>query len=164
MNTKNSLGDLILLSLEKSVDGYLKIEDFAYNSNAYTKGYSRVITKSALANTLRRLREKGLVDFLDDQKLSIRITDEGKQRALLEKLLVKEQKWDKKYRIVIFDIPEQRRKVRDLFRSKLKLWAFSPWQKSVWVSKKNCTLELRQFIRQIGIEKWVMVIESNNVS
>ncbi len=81
---------------------------------------------------------------------------------MLAKIKLEDQKWDAKWRLVIFDIPEKRRAVRDLLRSKLKQWDFMHLQQSVWASKKDCTKVLRDFIKHVGIEDWVMVVESDN--
>lgn len=165
MYRKNSLSNFVLLALEKVVDGTVRLDDFIDKPGyyAYSSGWDYPLKKSELARALKRLREKGLVDFIDDEKLVVRLTNKGREKALAAKLAVTQEKWDGKWRIVIFDIPEKRRVVRDLLRSRLKIWGFTPWQQSVWVSKKNCTNELRQFIKSIGIKDWVMVIESDNV-
>ncbi len=163
MNTKTSLGDLILLSLEKAVDGYVRAQDYAYNSGAYFHGYERPLKKSVISQTLKRLREKGLIDFVDDERLLIKITEAGKDKLLLQKVYSQDQKWDGKWRIVSFDIPEKRRNARDLLRHYLKNWGFKPWQKSLWVSKRNCAKELKVFISRTGIGKWVIVIESGKI-
>ena len=63
----------------------------------------------------------------------------------------------------MFDIPEKRRLARDLLRIRLKSWGFSQRQKSVWVSKKDCAKALRDYIKQVGIKDWVMVMESDNI-
>lgn len=165
MYKKKSLTNLILLTLEKAVDGYVRFEDFTNNPGyyAYGSGWSYPLNKSGLAKTLKRLRENGLVELIDDKELILRLTDKGREKAVMANLLVEQKTWDRKYRIVIFDIPEKRRAVRDLLRIKLKGWGFVPWQRSVWVSKKNCTKPFRDFIRNVGIKEWVMLIESNNV-
>lgn len=163
MNTKTGLGDLVLISLEKAADGYVKAQDYAYNSGAYFHNHSRPVKKNSISQALKRLREKGLIDFVDDERLLIRITEAGRDKILQQKISIKNQKWDGKWRIVSFDIPEKRRSVRDLLRHYLKNWGFEQWQKSLWVSKKDCTKELRHFIKQIGVERWVVVIESDNV-
>lgn len=165
MYRKNSLANLILLSLEKTVDGYVRLEDFLYNTGFYAtgSGWSYPLKKAALSRALKRLRENGFVELLDDNDLILRLTDKGKEKALLANLLREEDGWDGKYRIVAFDIPEKRRLARDLLRRKLKNWGFLPWQRSVWVTKKNCTKPLRAFIKSVGIKDWVMVIESSNV-
>lgn len=162
MYRKKSLTSFVLLVLEKSIDGYVRFEDFAYHHYRYRYGIPE-LKKSSLAKALKRLREGGLVELVSDEQLAFRITDRGREKAVLANLLVEDEKWDGKYRIVIFDIPEKRRVVRDLLRVKLKGWGFVPWQRSVWVTKKNCAKPLRNFIKSVGIKDWVMVIESDNV-
>lgn len=162
MYRKKSLTNFVLLALEKSIDGYVRFEDFAYHHYRYHYGIPE-LKKSALSKALKRLRESGLVELVSDEQLAYRITDKGREKALLASLLIEEDKWDGKYRIVIFDVPEKRRIARDLLRIKLKNWGFVPWQRSVWVTKKNCTKTLRNFIKQVGIKDWVMVIESDDV-
>lgn len=163
MSITPSLSDLVLLSLEKSVEGYLKFIDFTYHPLRYFSGYSKNINKNTILKTIRRLKQRGLIEFTGEEELLLKLTDSGKNKAVWISLINSKKIWDGKWRIVIFDIPEKRRSARDLLRSKLKQWGFTPWQKSVWVSKKDCTKPIRDFIKQIGIQDWVMVIESNNV-
>lgn len=160
-----TLTNLVLLALEKAVDGTVRINDFAKNPGYYVywDGWDYSLKKSSLAKTIKRLRENGLIDFISDEELIIRLTDTGKDKALWAKMLTVDEKWDGKWRLVIWDIPEKRRAARDLLRQKLKQLGFTKWQKSVWASKINCTGVLRDFIKKVGIEDWVMVIESNNV-
>jgi DNA-binding transcriptional regulator PaaX len=161
MTLKKGLSNLVLLSLEKTVDGFLRIEDFGRFGHLY--GYERPLKKSSLSKALKRLRENNLIKLVDEEKLIYKITKKGKKQALISALKQSNEKWDGKWRIVIFDIPEKRRAARDLLRQKLKEWGFIHWQKSVWASKKNCTKVLRNFITQVGIDDWVMVIESSNI-
>lgn len=162
MKKKTTLSDLILLGLEKTVDGYIRLEDFAYHHYRYRYGPPE-LKKSSLAQAIRRLRINGYIDLEEyNNKLIVKLTDKGKSEALIRKILQDEQ-WDGKWRIVIWDIPEKHRKIRDIFRSKLKTWGFVSWQKSVWVSKKQITDILRDFIKEVGAEKWVSVIESSSV-
>lgn len=165
MGTKKSLTNFILLALEKSVDGYVRFEHFAYKPHLYAHygWWDRPLKKSALALALKRLRENGLVELIDDKELTIRLTDTGRDKALWTRMKLVDEPWDGKWRMVIWDIPEKRRVTRDLLRYKLKWLGFKQLQKSVWVTKKNCTQALRDFIKQIGIKDWVMVIESDNI-
>lgn len=163
MGTKKSLTNLVLLALEKTVDGYIRFEDFAYHHYRYKYGIPR-LRKSDFSQALKRLRERELIELVSDEKLIYKLTDRGKDRALWVKMKLNNEKWDGKWRLVIWDIPEKRRVVRDILRFKLKQLGFTRWQKSVWASKANCTDLLRKFIKQIGIEDWVMVIESDNVN
>lgn len=165
MRVRKGLGNLILLALEKTIDGSVRIDHLLNNPSfyAYKGGWDYPLNKPALSQALKRLREGGLIEFVDDKKLVVRLTDPGKEQAVWGKLQLEEKSWDGKWRVVIFDIPEKRRIARDILRSKLKEWGFKQLQKSVWACKKNCTKELRDFIKKVGIEDWVMVIESDNM-
>ena len=166
MGKKESLGKLCLLALEKTVDGYIRFEDMMNKPHIYAYGYERDLKKSALSQALKRLREKGYIEKLpderDESKILIKLTSLGREFILLSQPEDK-IKWDGKWRIVVFDIPENKRSVRDILRGRLKLWGFTPWQQSVWASKKNITNKLRKLIKELEIEDWVLVIESENV-
>lgn len=164
-NKKKKVTNLILLALEKAVDGYVRFDDFIHNPGlyAYHDGRDYPLRKASLAKALQRLREGGFIEFIGDEKLMLKLTDKGREKAILAQLQSPAGKWDGKWRIVIFDIPEKRRSVRDLLRHNLKSWGFTPWQQSVWVTKKDCTKPLREYIKKIGIEDWVVVVESNDI-
>lgn len=160
-----TLTNLVLLALEKAVDGTIRVNDFINNPGyyAYWDGWNYPLKKNSLAKTIKRLRENGLIDFVNDEELVIRLTDPGKDKALWAKMLAGDKNWDGRWRLVAWDIPEKRRAARDLLRQKLKQLGFTRWQKSIWASKINCTDILRDFIKKVGIEDWVMVVESDNV-
>lgn len=162
MKKKITISDIVLLVLEKAVDGYCRFEDFTYHHYRYHYGAPE-LKKSSLAVALKRLREQGYIDLEKyNEQLILKLTNKGKSEAILRKILIDEE-WDGKWRVVIFDIPEKHRKMRNALRSKLKSWGFVLWQKSVWASKKNITQPLREFIKQIEIEQWVAVLESSDV-
>lgn len=163
MNKKNSLSKITLLILEKAVDGFVRFEDFGNNPGFYAFGYDRQLNKSSIAMALKRLREGGFIEFVNDEELALRITDKGRSKALWTKMKLEDEKWDGKWRLVIWDIPEKRKKVRDLFRYQLKQLGFEKIQNSVWASKKNCTFILNEYIKKVGIEDWVKVMEAGSI-
>ncbi|MDO8570386.1 MAG: hypothetical protein Q7R97_02275 [Candidatus Daviesbacteria bacterium] len=162
---KGSLSQALLTALEKTVDGMVRLEDFAYHSGfyAYGGGWQYPLKKSALSKAISRLKEKGFVETEGNEiELVLKLTDEGKQ-ALFLSGISEEKKWDGKWRIVIFDIPEEKRLIRNMFRRNLKKWEFKPLQKSVWISKKHVTEKLIDYIKYLKIEEWVLVIESDKI-
>lgn len=163
MNTRASIGDYLLIALETTVDGYIRLEDFLYNTHIYAKGYERPLKRSSFAKTLRRLREKGLIEVANETEIIIKLTDEGKTQALWEKIRHLDGVWDKKWRIVAFDIPETHSLTRNLFRRRLKELGFKQLQKSIWISKAGCTELIRKYVKDLGISKWVSVLEAENV-
>lgn len=156
---KKSLSQAVLFALEKAVDGYVIFEDFIYNPLL-----ERPVKKSEFAQALKRLRERGLIeeDRVDTKKVVLKLTEVG--RNMLGVGSFDEKEWDGKWRIVIFDIPEQKRLIRDLFRRNLKKWGFKHLQKSVLISKQDVFSKLTGYIKDLGIEKWVVVFESDKLS
>lgn len=153
---------MILLTLEKSIDGYVRLEDYLYNTWAYTYGYDRPLKKAALAEAFRRLREKGFIEStVNGEEVIYKLSAFGKD--FLEFNSFNEKNWDGKWRIVIFDIPESKSNVRRLLRYRLKEWGFVPWQKSVWATKQDVTEKLKGLIKELKINNWVALIESENV-
>lgn len=163
---KGSLSEFTLLALEKTIDGYVRFDDLIHHSGryAYSDGWDRPLKKSFLSQAVKRLREKGLVEYEEykTNELIIKLTRLG--RDALGDLASFEKDWDGNFRIVIFDIPETKTAIRDLFRRRLKDWGFNMWQKSVWISKNNVTERLRQLIDKLEIKDWVVVIESDDPS
>lgn len=161
MDKKQNLTNLVLLVLEKSVDGFCRVEDFSSHSYRYI--YSPPdLKKSSLAQTLSRLRKAGFLEKdYSEGEIIYKLTQIGKDKAILLKDI--DEDWDGKWKLVIFDIPEKRRSARQFLRKKLVEWGFRKWQKSVWACKKNCTNQLEDVIKQAGIEDWVLVIEASHV-
>lgn len=74
----------------------------------------------------------------------------------------KPKKWDRKYRVVIFDIPEATRKVRDDLRRTIKGFGFICLQKSVWIYPYPCQDIIELLNKYLGIhgEMIYMTVDS----
>lgn len=106
-----------------------------------------------MSQAINRLRERGLVERVKtDKGAALRLTEKGAELTASleeeEKLFEtrKPKKWDYKWRIVIFDIWERRRGVRDRLRTFLQRNGFVKIQNSVWVYPYDCE-ELLVFLR-----------------
>jgi len=81
---------------------------------------------------------------------TISISKKGKQKLLkydLDSLEIKKPKfWDKKWRLVFFDIPEKHKSARNILSAKLKELGFKSIQKSVYIHPYPCLDEI-EFIR-----------------
>lgn len=100
------------------------------------------------------LKKRGLVEFVkeDNDSVFIRITDNGKKYLrtfdIDNMYLKKSEKWDKRWRLVIFDVPEEQKQARNALRQKLRDLGFVKLQKSVWITPFSCNDEIR-FLREI---------------
>jgi len=73
----------------------------------------------------------------------LQITDSGQRHLALEqarnsKPAKRRRRWDKRYRLVMFDIPQERRNTRDRLRFLMREFGFLRLQDSVWVSPYDC--------------------------
>jgi len=67
-------------------------------------------------------------------------------------------KWDKKWRLTIFDIPEEMHKERVKFRKKIKSLGFEMIQKSVFIFPYPCEEEVADIAGKLKISDYVDVI------
>lgn len=97
-------------------------------------------SRRAVYGSRDRLIENGLMVYTKDGY--IKLTKEGEivlRRVELSKYKVEiPKKWDKKWRIVIFDIKEKRKNLRDSMRDILSQVGFVKLQNSVWVYPYDC--------------------------
>ncbi len=97
--------------------------------------------KQRVREATYRLKKKKLVEFVSENgHVRLRITDKGK--AHLQSLsfgpLRKPRRWDGKWRLVIFDIPEKKRGLRNRARSIVVGFGFIKLQHSVWAYPYDC--------------------------
>ncbi|MEK7601417.1 MAG: hypothetical protein AAB480_02705 [Patescibacteria group bacterium] len=129
-----------------AVAGILALTAVAPNTLQLLGGFGRkkyrinYQTKTVLS----RLVEKGYVRFAHkDGRKCVEITSAGKRAANLEIQLNAQRthhpkKWDKRWRLVMFDIPERRKTDRDHLRRTMMEAGFQCFQDSVWVFPYDC--------------------------
>ena len=93
---------------------------------------------------LTRLRMKGEIEFEErDGKRCVRLTERGEEMLALEQQRMglanaKPRKWDRRYRLVMFDVPERRKKIRERLRFEMREIGFLRIQDSAWVYPYDC--------------------------
>jgi len=86
-------------------------------------------------------------------KFKISLTKKGAQEYLKYKIeKKKKKKWDSKWRIIIFDILENKRQIRDLLRRRLRWFGFKELQKSVWVFPYDVEKETKEILEVCNID------------
>lgn len=111
----------------------------------------------------RRLKKQGL---LEEQNGFLRIAPKGEKhlRTLLVPLArpPKLKRWDHKWRILIFDIPERRRGVRVRIRVQLLAAGFMRLQDSVWIYPYPCEefVALLKAELRVGKDMLYLIVES----
>ncbi|MCX6723972.1 MAG: hypothetical protein NT155_02220 [Candidatus Staskawiczbacteria bacterium] len=104
----------------------------------------------------------------EGDNFTVRLTEKGKRlvRSIqFDNMKIEKQEvWDGKWRIVIFDIPERRGKhVRDAMRWKLQKLGFYQFQKSVWACPYPCEGEIRLLCEVLGASPFVNIITAQEI-
>jgi len=102
-----------------------------------------------ISKEVRNLKRSDLIKKIVKTKsgeYKIELTEKGKLKAIeynfLRKLKIKDKKWDGKWRMLIFDVPERLRSGRNALRWKIKKLGFHELQKSVFVIPFECKKEI----------------------
>lgn len=112
-----------------------------------------------VSRTLTRLRRRGFVEEVTRGRhvVEYRITDRGReylmQRELIRTEPEKPKKWDGKWRIIIFDIREKQRHLRDNLRTHLTRLGLYPIQKSAWLYPYPCDDLVRLIKADLGLDR-----------
>ena len=120
-------------------------------------------------NSIKHLQKNKLIDITEkDGKTIIKITKNGKSKLLeyeFEDMRIKKpKKWDSKWRIIGFDIPEKRKKAREALRHKMKELGFVRMQKSLFVYPYPCGEEVEFIGEFFQVYEHIVFIEASSIS
>jgi hypothetical protein len=107
-----------------------------------------------IRQSIGRLQELGFVEKVGGKYA---LSEKGKKLAdyILARKKSLENKWDGKYRVVIFDVPEKQNKIRDWLRRELYMLNYKKLQKSVFIGKQPLPKDLIQDIKKQKIGNFV---------
>lgn len=150
----------------------------AFFNPAYAKRYGYTPTNFSMASkscssyytSISRLKKRELIKKKGDIYY---LTDKGEKESFLCRLKElrsnyvsknnKNQKWDKKWRIVFFDIPEKKRRYRDELRLLLKAVGFKKFQKSTWVYPYKVPDFLKEILFEENIKHYARLITTLSI-
>lgn len=127
-------------------------------------GASNAYIGARVRETLKRLHMQNMIRYdKDDEKSPIMLTEKGMQRLAshrfkdsIKNIFRKKKKWDYFWRIIFFDIPEEKKYIRDHLRKELLSLGFYQFQKSVYVCPFDCEDMLLDFCSAYGISNDVL--------
>lgn len=116
--------------------------------------------RKQLNNILHRFHVSGFIDLKDRDTLQkVGLTQKGRRHFLKQQFktlkLPVSKKWDKKWRMVAFDVPESNKKGREALRNKLKKLGFKEFQKSLFAYPYHCQDEVNFVINFFDIAEHV---------
>ena len=150
------------LSLTRRPDAYFRIV------KGMVKEW-RKINERNLRIAIKNLYKSKMVDFRENQDGTVLtiLTDKGKKRILkydIDKIEIKKpMRWDKLWRLVIFDIPEDKNLGRKALAAKLKELGFYPMQKSVFIHPYECKDEIDFIIEIFELSPYVRFLRVKDI-
>jgi len=159
-----------IFELAKFTDDYYfagPLSTWRLYDNFYRGGYGEIMRKIGweksrrdFAKFIDNLKRKGYIKIkIEKDKNAILLTPKGFDKILKIsfKQISKKKRRDKKWIMIIWDIPENYKKTRERFRNGLKLLGYQQLQKSVWVCLYDVLKDTEKLIRFYGIESYVKI-------
>ena len=132
---------------------YSKLMRF-YKSRQDAKRFQKLISY---------LKHKGLIKIKEiKNKEAIFITPKGQNK--ISNIIIKVQsvnlkkRKDKKWQMIMYDIPKNKDRERQFFRKELKLLGYRMIQKSIWASPYNVLMETKQLIEKYKFWDFIRVL------
>lgn len=145
---------LAILSLIKGAGRYTSREVVAILESDFSPKVIRDI--------LYRLKDRGHVNGGAYEGYSLSSKGLDRLESLQLAPLRQTQPWDTKWRLVIYDIPEDKRKARDAVRKLVKQLGFIKLQQSVWIHPLPCLEEFAKIREAYGMHRHIMLIETSH--
>lgn len=160
--------DVLLLFLAGGLDAFFELKNLPM-ADACKNFYGWVPPKYRKTNYYQIVSHSLRVGYIDKVikggETYLRLTPGGRKKITREFSLSlwQKKKWDKKWRIIIFDIEEINRKTRDRLRRKLRELGFGMLQQSVWITPYDFIFDFREFIKFHGLGDSVLALETSSL-
>jgi len=119
---------------------------------------------------LKNLEKKEIIDIVEeDDKVYVTVKDNNHPKIIeysikiLLDFKLKKKKWNGKWFIVFFDVPEIQRNKRDLLRRFLKRLGFYPYQQSVYIFPYECEEEVKLIRKIIEAAKYIRYVVAEKI-
>lgn len=123
------------------------------------------VRELSLKRAIRLLYKSRLVESREQENgsMTVVLTESGKRKALtynMDTMTIKiPEKWDGKWRLVMFDIPNKRKKEREFLRSFLKQLGFVKYQESAFIIPYECRNEIDYVVEFFNLRPHVRFLE-----
>ncbi|HAS84668.1 MAG TPA: hypothetical protein DCS23_01140 [Candidatus Yonathbacteria bacterium] len=123
--------------------------------------------RARIKSSVMRLERAGFVKRKDGKGGVFMLTENGREKAmhyaLAQMKIVEQKKWDKKWRLVMFDVPEKKAQARRAINLALKRLGCAQYQKSVFITPFPCEKEIDFIGECFGVRDYIRIITANEV-
>jgi len=164
MRGKISIKKAILLGLASALDEVVDWWEMATSPYLYLK-YGNVKSRS-IANEVSDLLKTGYLEKkIKNGEVVYRVTSWGKLKIIYDIPLARftGKKWDGIWRLVSFDIPEKKAKLRAWLRDKLRELGFGMLQESLWIIPHDLGEAFEEFLEHENLKEYTIVWEGKRM-
>jgi len=164
---KGEIGEIILSTL--LVVGVITIAVTMPNAVQLFKYFTpkNATERARIKLSVRRLEKGGLIEATGSKGESFTLTQKGKEKAMryaIEQMKIVSQKtWDKKWRLIMFDVPEDKKQARRAINLALKKLGCVQYQKSVFITPFPCKKEIDFVGECFGVREHIRMIVASEV-
>lgn len=123
--------------------------------------------RERIKQSLAKLERAGFIVRKNRMDGYFVLTSKGEMRAKREKIentrIARPKKWDGLWRLIMFDVPEEKRKERQAINFALKKIGCAQYQKSVFITPFPCEEEIDFVANCFGVRQYVRVILAQKV-
>jgi len=120
-----------------------------------------------LRKEIEKLRRKKMIIVFERRGETVmKLTEKGRRELLryqFKERRLEKRHWDKNWRIVIFDIEEDKHGIRDGIREEMRSFGFEKLQASVWVYPYECEAVVALLKTEYGLGKELVYIVAGDI-
>lgn len=124
------------------------------------------ISESATRATLFRLKNKGIIKGLRKGKETLfTLADSGKIyiNEHFNRVLRMEEKWNGRWLLFSFNIPEKKRNLRNILRKELLSLGFGRLHANLWISPYDIRMECKKIIERLEVKEHIAVFTTDYI-
>jgi len=160
-NFLEKTGDVVntLMLRERTVYDYLP---FPRSDNPVFEKYRKTKNRRQFNDLIYRLKKNNLIKVKNLQgKQTVMLTKKGIDKAFRARFKVEsaelKKRKDGKWIMIIFDIPQNHKKSRDLLRSILQNLGYKMFQHSVWVTPYDVSQKTEELLQWYSFDRYVRI-------
>ena len=125
--------------------------------------------RKTLLYAIHAFHKHGFAEIHESEEglTKVKLTDAGKSFARKQQSVLggkKPNEWDKKWRLVFFDVPEEKKKERDAFRYQLRKAGLMEFQRSAFVYPYPCFREVGTLADELGVKEHIVLVTAETLS
>ncbi|MDO8603864.1 MAG: CRISPR-associated endonuclease Cas2 [bacterium] len=123
--------------------------------------------RARIKNSVTRLEKAGFIKRKDGKGGVFMLTESGREKAMryaiAQMQIISQKKWDKKWRLVMFDVPEEKRQARRGINFALKKLGCIQYQKSVFVTPFPCEKEIDFVGECFNVREYIRIVVASEI-